>query len=445
MFRESRLCSWNKVSNPLSSETSLDSRNFSSKFSVLGISWSNVEVTPVISWNGHNPCQQIFPWNSQHFTPLQPRGLFFSCFFLEKSRSNICEHWMTQDCSGFFFWFYPQPQEMNTVKQIYKNSKFRETSIFSRANLILRLALHTLTTSVFGMGFCFFNVSFPDSSKGREKGVSGTHEPSAWSHKSLAYWRGYICVAVCVTCCSVLQRGAAWCSVVQRLVTNCWSVGISTQVLQCAWRVAVWCSVVQCGRRRSVLRWFVTNRWATDTGIQVLQCACRVVLWCSVLQCVAACCSVLQRVAATCHKLLAYWHECCSVRDVLQCAAVRYSVMQWFVTNRWPVGMGIYMLQTAWRVAVCCSVFQHVAACCNDSWQMSGLLVWECMCCSVRDMLQCVTACCIMLQWFVTNCWCHKSLSYWNGFTCVAVCVTGCCVLQRDAVICHQSLAYWYG
>jgi len=211
MFRESRLCSWNKVSNPLSSETSLDSRNFSSKFSVLGISWSNVEVTPVISWNGHNPCQQIFPWNSQHFTPLQPRGLFFSCFFLEKSRSNICEHWMTQDCSGFFFWFYPQPQEMNTVKQIYKNSKFRETSIFSRANLILRLALHTLTTSVFGMDFfVFLMFLFQILQKGERKGfLVHTSHPHGVTNR----WPTGVGIYVlqCVTCCSVLQRGAAWC------------------------------------------------------------------------------------------------------------------------------------------------------------------------------------------------------------------------------------------
>ena len=385
---------------------------------------------------------KYFLENSQHFTPLQPRGLFFSCFFLEKSRSNICEHWMTQDCSGFFFWFYPQPQEMNTVKQIYKNSKFRETSIFSRANLILRLALHTLTTSVFGMDFfVFLMFLFQILQKGERKGfLVHTSHPHG--------------------------------------VTNRWPTGVGIYVLQCVWRVAVYCSVVQRGAE-TCHKLLVC--WYKYTGVAVCVTCCSVVqcgaVWsaaqrvavicheslgywhgytsvavcvpcCIVVQCIAVCCSVLQcaaACAATCHKLLAYWHECCSVRDVLQCAAVRYSVMQWFVTNRWPVGMGIYMLQTAWRVAVCCSVFQHVAACCNDSWQMSGLLVWVCMCCSVRDMLQCVTACCIMLQWFVTNCWCHKSLSYWNGFTCVAVCVTGCCVLQRDAVICHQSLAYWYG
>ena len=43
-----------------------------------------------------------FPFRiSRHFTTPQPRGLFLSCFFVEKSRSNVCEkYWLTTDCSG---------------------------------------------------------------------------------------------------------------------------------------------------------------------------------------------------------------------------------------------------------------------------------------------------------------------------------------------------------
>jgi len=63
---------------------SLDSPNFSSEFSVLGTFPSNVSVNPVISWNGHNSFQRIFPSNSRYFTTLQARGLLLSRFFSRK-------------------------------------------------------------------------------------------------------------------------------------------------------------------------------------------------------------------------------------------------------------------------------------------------------------------------------------------------------------------------
>jgi len=88
----------------------------------------------------------------------------------------------------------------------------------------------------------------------------------------------------------VLQRGAAWCSVLQCVAAWC-------SVVQ---RGAAWCSVVQCG----VL-------WRS-----VLQC---LAAWCSALQCVAVCCSVVQCGAV-----------CCSV---VQCVAVYCSVLQCAATQ----------------------------------------------------------------------------------------------------------------
>jgi len=60
--------------------------NFFSELWVLGTCSSNVKVNPVISWNGHNSFQRIFPSSSRNFTSRQPRGLFLYCFLFDKSR-----------------------------------------------------------------------------------------------------------------------------------------------------------------------------------------------------------------------------------------------------------------------------------------------------------------------------------------------------------------------
>ena len=68
---------------------SLNSRNFFSEFSIFGTLSSNVKVSQVISWNGYNPLQRIFPSNSQHFDTLQLLLLFRSRLFFVKSPSNV--------------------------------------------------------------------------------------------------------------------------------------------------------------------------------------------------------------------------------------------------------------------------------------------------------------------------------------------------------------------
>ena len=75
---------------------------------------------------------------------------------------------------------------------------------------------------------------------------------------------------------------------------------------------------------------------------------------------------------------------CCSV---LQCVASCCSVLQWFVTNLWSIGMGEYVLQRAWHTASCYSVLQWFV---TNHWPvgMSGYVCKN----SVRDTLQRVAA-----------------------------------------------------
>ena len=70
------------------------------------------KVNPVISWNGQNSFQRIFPSNSRHFTT--PLRHFRVHFFSEKSRSNI---WGIYEST-------PQPQGMNTEKRISRDLRF---------------------------------------------------------------------------------------------------------------------------------------------------------------------------------------------------------------------------------------------------------------------------------------------------------------------------------
>jgi len=92
------------------------------------------------------------------------------------------------------------------------------------------------------------------------------------------------------------------------------------------------------------------------------------ILCCSVLQCVAVRCSVLQCAVVCCSVL-----QCVAVRcSVLQCVAVCCSVLQ-CVTVVQICSRGPSVSHTANHVmhsvlqcvAVCCSVLQCVAVCCN--------------------------------------------------------------------------------
>ena len=78
----------------------------------------------------------------------------------------------------------------------------------------------------------------------------------------------------------------------------------------------------------------------------------------------ALCCSVLLRVAA-----------CCSMLQLLQCAAVSCSVLQCLAVCR-------SVLQCVQCVAACCSVLQCAA-----------------VSCSVLQCVQCVAVCCSVLQY----------------------------------------------
>jgi len=93
--------------------------------------------------------------------------------------------------------------------------------------------------------------------------VDLTHAFNLWKNPRMPYL------------CSVLQRVALYCSVLQQQrptgLSTC--VAVCCNVLQC---VAMCCSVMQC-----------FTVWCS-----VVQC---VAVCCRVLPCVAACCSVLQR------------------------------------------------------------------------------------------------------------------------------------------------------
>jgi len=175
-----------------------------------------------------------------------------------------------------------------------------------------------------------------------------------------------LCVAVCYSVfkCSALQRGVAWCSVLQcecefvhcslapnRSLTVCCSmlqcVAVCCSVLQCD---AVCCSELQCGCE-FVCCSLTPNRSLT-VCCRVLHC---VAVWFSVLQCVAVCCSVLQSVAVCCSVLqcgcesIAVWMR---VRALLSGAQhVTYCVLQ---------GVAVFcsLLKCLQSVAVCCSVLQ---------------------------------------------------------------------------------------
>ena len=138
----------------------------------------------------------------------------------------------------------------------------------------------------------------------------------------------HMCCVCRILYCSVLQRVAACCSVLQRVVLSptcsdrytC--VAVSCTVLQ---RVAACCSVLQ----RVILYCSALQLAISPTGTHVLQC---VIVCCSVLQRVAACCSVLR-----------YRPRAPTGTHVSQCRTLYCSVLQ--------------------RVAACYTVLQCVAAC----------------------------------------------------------------------------------
>jgi len=165
-------------------------------------------------------------------------------------------------------------------------------------------------------------------------------------------------------CCSVLQRVAACCGVLQSLDS------------------------------------FIRVIWLILTGDTTYKEDLQYAERCSVLQCVAVCCSVLQCVAACCTMTHSYvWHDlqkwhtlrrvshgvavCCRV---LQCVAVCCRLIRIFNNTctrdqHYAPGVDSHRL--------CCSVLQCVAVCCS---------VLQCiaMCCSV---LQCFAVFCSVLQW----------------------------------------------
>ena len=116
--------------------------------------------------------------------------------------------------------------------------------------------------------------------------------------------------------------------------------------------VAECCSVLQCVAVCGDIR--VTRRC----------CARAVSVYCSVLQCDAVRCSMLQWeetfgtrvvVAPVCCHMLPCVTVCCSE---LQCVAVRGSVLQWVETFGTRV---VVAHKLSMCVAVCCSVLQCVA------------------------------------------------------------------------------------
>ena len=86
----------------------------------------------------------------------------------------------------------------------------------------------------------------------------------------------------------MVQYGAAWCSVVQRVRSSEVMAVLENVSLCCIVlrRVAVWCDVLQCGVMSQVER---GHRCVSDFG----QC---VAVSCNSLQCIAVCCGVSGRV-----------------------------------------------------------------------------------------------------------------------------------------------------
>jgi len=141
-------------------------------------------------------------------------------------------------------------------------------------------------------------------------------------------------------CCSVLQRVAVCCSMLQTQLCHHTHSRIHNPhtVLQC---VAACCSVLQCAADT-----IMTSHTAAHTTYT---------LCCSALQRVAACCSVLQRVADTImtshsetSQAQSQRHNMCHVSDMLQRVAVQYTVLQCVKCLAFCVCVCV--------VAVCCSL-----------------------------------------------------------------------------------------
>jgi len=77
----------------------------------------------------------FFLSNSRYFTTSQSWGLSLSCFFFEKSRSNVCEkYWLTQDCNGGFLNPLHSPRNEHSKTEFGKKNlgeKFGELETFS--------------------------------------------------------------------------------------------------------------------------------------------------------------------------------------------------------------------------------------------------------------------------------------------------------------------------
>jgi len=103
----------------------------------------SIVLNPVISWNGHNSFQQIFPSNSPNFTTREPWGLFLLCFFFEKSCSKICEKYcLTKVCSrGFMNPLHSPRKEHSKTEFEKKNSEEKfgpeNRRLFPGTNLVL--------------------------------------------------------------------------------------------------------------------------------------------------------------------------------------------------------------------------------------------------------------------------------------------------------------------
>jgi len=164
-----------------------------------------------------------------------------------------------------------------------------------------QIFVHSCITRYFFIFSWTYTYTYTDMCR-YSHGHTRTHTQSniKWSTR----WDTYLQSADdAQVCCCVVQRGAAWCRVWQR-VAACGSVlycvSHTSSRLMTRRCVAVWCSSVQFGA--------VCCSVCVAVCGSVLQCVlhtssrlmtCRsVAVCCSVVQCVAACCSALQRVAA---------------------------------------------------------------------------------------------------------------------------------------------------
>jgi len=173
--------------------------------------------------------------------------------------------------------------------------------------------------------------------------------------------------------CSVLQCGAACCSVMQRVAVWC---SVLPKVCAIAILYHEWSGKLIFAKfylvADKIARYDIHHHYSTDYP-QILP---HVSVWCSVLQCVAVCCSVSQCIAVS------------LLRNTLNPITVHLATHKFYSESQ--------------RVTMCCSVLQHVSVCCSQL--ATKYTIYNYCSSDYPQILPCISVCCNVLQCVAVCC-----------------------------------------